>query len=142
MPARTIWVGLAAILLAAAAPPETGRWRTQDRSSVIAIAPCGQGLCGHVIGISLAHPTDAPPRDIWGGSQCGETIIRMPEHANDGRWHGTILDPRSGRTWRAQIWHRGDTLHLRGYIGLPLFGATQLWTPYAGATRPNCDFDH
>jgi uncharacterized protein (DUF2147 family) len=99
-------------------------------------------LCGRIIGISLDHPTDPPPKDVWGGSQCGETIIRMAVRAGDGRWHGTILDPRSGRTWRAQIWRQGDTLRLRGYIGLPLFGATQTWTPYRGRARANCDFDH
>jgi uncharacterized protein (DUF2147 family) len=131
-----------AISLGGAAPLEAGRWLTQDRSSVISISACDPGLCGHIVGISLDHPTDPPPRNVWGGSQCGELIIRMSAQTRDGRWHGTILDPRTGRNWSAQIWRRGDTLHLRGYLGLPLFGATQVWTPYAGSTRANCDFDH
>ncbi len=97
-------------------------------------------MCGRIAGVSLDHPTDPPPRDLWGGLQCGETIIKMTNRQDDGRLDGTILDPRSGRVWRAQIWRDGGTLHLRGYIGLPLFGATQVWTPYGGPLGPNCAY--
>jgi uncharacterized protein (DUF2147 family) len=130
-----------ALLLLAAAPPEAGRWRTQDGSSVIGIDACAQAIvCGRIIGVSLDHPTDPPPRDKWGGLQCNETIIKMTTREDNGRLDGTILDPRSGRLWRAQIWRDGADLRLRGYIGLPLFGATQVWTPYAGPLGPNCAY--
>ena len=102
---------------------------------------CPAGLCGRIVGISLDRPTDPPPRDIWGGYQCNEAIIRMAGPGGDGRWHGTILDPRSGRNWRAEIWGSGDALRLRGYVGLPLFGATQIWTRYEGRIRAGCKFD-
>ena len=117
------------------APPEAGRWLTQDGSSVIEIDTCGPGLCGRIVGISLDRPIDPAPLDINGQTQCGETIIRMPE-LRDGRWHGTI-----GRSWSAQIWRVGAALRLRGFIGLPLLGQTQIWTAFHGATAPrNCAF--
>ncbi len=121
-------------------PPEAGQWLTQDRTSVIALAPCGSGLCGRIAGISLDHPTDPMPRDKWGALQCHQIIIRMPTRGKDGRWWGTIFDPRSGATWRAEIWRQGNTLRLRGYIGIPIFGATQSWTPYPAKLADNCLF--
>jgi uncharacterized protein (DUF2147 family) len=132
---------VAALLLVAAAPPEVGRWRTQDHSSVIGIETCADAIvCGRIIGVSLDHPTDPPPRDKWGGLQCNETIIRMTRREDNGHLDGTILDPRSGRLWSAQIWRDGPDLRLRGYVGLPLFGATQVWTAYDGPLGPGCAY--
>ena len=140
MRAGVWWAAALLTTRAWATPAEIGTWRTQDGSSVIQIIPCGPGLCGRIVGVSLDHETDPPPRDMWGNLQCGETIIRMNRLGADGRWHGTILDPRSGRNWSAQVWRAGGTLLLRGYLGLPLFGATQAWTPYGGALTPDCAY--
>ena len=134
--------GAALPLLGAAPPAEVGRWLTQNELSVIDVVPCAAGLCGRIVGISRDHPTDPQPRDIWGGYQCHESIIHMTSQGGDGRWRGSILDPRSGRTWRAEIWGSGEALRLRGYIGLPLFGATQVWSRYGGHLSAACDFDH
>jgi hypothetical protein len=30
---------------------------------------------------------------------------------------------------------------LRGYVGLPIFGQTQTWTPYNGTLAENCRLD-
>lgn len=42
---------------------------------------------------------------------------------------GQILDPETGKTYRAQmkLADGGRKLVLRGYIGLPLFGRSQTW---------------
>lgn len=42
---------------------------------------------------------------------------------------GEILDPESGKTYRAQmkLADGGRKLVVRGYIGLPLFGRSQTW---------------
>lgn len=130
---------LPALLAApAASAQQSGNWRTQDRSSVIAMAPCAEGWCGRIVGVTLDHPTDPPPVDNHGRLQCGQTIIRMRRRTPDGRWHGSILDPRTGGLWSAQVWLANGTLHLRGFIGLPLFGATQSWTRYAGPLPNDC----
>jgi len=48
----------------------------------------------------------------------------------DGRWTGgTIYDPNSGKTYRCIItWVDGNTLKVRGYIGVPMLGRTETWT--------------
>jgi uncharacterized protein (DUF2147 family) len=47
-----------------------------------------------------------------------------------GRWdHGTVYDPRSGNTYASFLeYNGGDTLKLRGYIGISFIGRTAVWT--------------
>jgi uncharacterized protein (DUF2147 family) len=47
-----------------------------------------------------------------------------------GRWdHGTIYDPKSGNTYTSFLeYSGGDTLKLRGYVGISLIGRTAVWT--------------
>ena len=48
---------------------------------------------------------------------------------DDGRWaDGRIYDPNSGNTYRGTITVVDeDTLDLRGYVGISLFGRTETW---------------
>lgn len=61
----------------------------------------------------------------------GMTIVRNLRKEKSGEtWSGgDILDPNNGKVYRAQITPSADnkTLAVRGYIGSPLFGRTQIW---------------
>lgn len=49
---------------------------------------------------------------------------------NPGRWNGgEILDPHNGKTYKSTIHltNKNQKLNVRGYIGLPLFGRSQIW---------------
>lgn len=51
---------------------------------------------------------------------------------------GSIYDPQSGHTYQANITLKdSDHLQLRGYLGIPLLGATQVWTRVA-QDQPRC----
>jgi uncharacterized protein (DUF2147 family) len=41
---------------------------------------------------------------------------------------GTIYDPKNGKNYSCKITHNGNTLDVRGYIGVPMFGRTTVWT--------------
>ncbi|MDJ0387630.1 DUF2147 domain-containing protein [Roseomonas sp. E05] len=114
-----------------------GQWLVPDGDGVIEIGPCGPSLCGWIVGMSLDSPDEPIPRDVYGRSQCGLQILTMrPE---DGAWRGTIMDPRDGAVWRAEMWLGEDgNLRLRGYLGIPLFGRTQTWTPFRGRILAEC----
>ncbi len=59
----------------------------------------------------------------------GMTILRGLRREQGGFGGGTILDPDEGRSYRcrAQLVDGGRRLELRGYVGLPLLGRTQVW---------------
>lgn len=58
-------------------------------------------------------------------------LIMIKGMQRNGRMYqnGTILDPRDGNVYNAQmeVTSDGQKLRLRGYVGVPLFGATQVW---------------
>lgn len=41
---------------------------------------------------------------------------------------GTIYDPKSGKTYSCKMTIEGNSLKIRGYIGISLFGRTETWT--------------
>ena len=143
--ARLAMMILACLLAPAPSPAAreatpVGRWLTQDREAVIAIEPCSSGLCGRIVGVTLDHPDDPFPTDHEGRSQCGLMIIRsaaVPD--GDLNWSARITDPRDGKIYQARL--RLDDQHrlrVRGYIGIPLLGRTEVWTPYHADIGDNC----
>jgi uncharacterized protein (DUF2147 family) len=97
------------------------------------IAPCGEKICIWIVILAPGkHPdTDThnpdprlrsrPICELRIGSDFTETD---PRHADDGR----LYDPRSGHTYSGAMTAVGDRLHLRGYIGIRLFGRSETWT--------------
>jgi len=97
-----------------------------------------QEVKGEYIGVVRALLVPADPEDsVCGkchGAEKGQRIIGMEilHHMRpDGdEWSGgEVLDPETGKTYRARmkLIEGGQKLVLRGYIGLPLFGRSQTW---------------
>jgi uncharacterized protein (DUF2147 family) len=104
------------------------------------IYQCGPDLCGQIVGLAEASP---PPVDWLGQPQCGLTIINtVPSQdptTGEITYRGTVLDPRNGNTYNATIGlDDNHQLRLHGYMGLPIFGQTQTWSPYPGRTLSGC----
>jgi uncharacterized protein (DUF2147 family) len=115
-----------------------GYWSTQGGHGVIEITRCGDDLCGRIVGIGRA-PDEPVPTDVQGRSQCGLPIISDARPESDGSWLGRITDPRNGRTYQAKFWvDETGRLHLRGFIGTPLLGQTQIWDRFSGQLTGQC----
>jgi uncharacterized protein (DUF2147 family) len=116
----------------------SGVWLTASGHGVVEIAACGDALCGRIVGIDRA-PGDPMPTDAQGRSQCGLTIITNERPSTGSRWLGWVTDPRNGATYRAELWvdKRGN-LNLRGFIGVPLLGETQVWHRFTGRLTADC----
>jgi uncharacterized protein (DUF2147 family) len=122
-----------------AAPTPLGLWLTPDHDGVIAITPCGNSLCGYLVGVFLDHPDDPMPRDYRGVSQCKLPLITDAKPVRPGLWKGHITDPRNGHVWGVEF-HldpRGN-LALRGFFGIPALGHTQIWTRYPRTPPADC----
>jgi len=109
-----------------------GVWYTQDRDGGVELYPCDGKICGRLywlkedIGSRDEHnPDPAKRRRPLCHMQFMGDFTKNP----DGRYtDGWIYDPDSGSTYNAQmkIVDR-NTLELRGYILMPLLGASQTW---------------
>ena len=109
-----------------------GDWR-EPGGSIIQIARCGPDLCATLVAISAKAPSPLdlhnPDPDQRAKPLCGLIIGKSfhessPDHAEGGM----LYDPKSGRTYHGEMTATGDTLALRGYVGLKLFGRTESWT--------------
>lgn len=133
-------IGLALGRVASAQHSPIGLWNTvSDRdgkpTAVVEIREAGGELSGVVRALLVAaDPEDSIcgkcTDDRKGQQIVGMEIIRHMHADDDGQWSGgEILDPENGKTYRAtmKLVDGGQTLVLRGYIGLPLFGRSQRW---------------
>jgi uncharacterized protein (DUF2147 family) len=117
-----------------------GSWLTEGGHGVIRIQPCAQGLCGNIVGIDR-KPGEPMPTDVAGRSQCGLQILTSSADIKAGISMGHITDPRDGKVYDAQLWVDGKgNLHMRGYLGVPLLGKTQVWKPFFGHISTDCRF--
>ena len=142
---RYIIAGLCVVLAVRSAAADSAtplrQWLTEDRGGVIQFEPCGTFLCGRIVGIAEFAPDGSPPRDVNGHSECGLAIMTDLAAAEPGTWAGHVTNPETGSVWRVRVRVNPDgRLDLRGYLGIRLFGQTQLWTPFEGAVAADCHF--
>ncbi len=59
----------------------------------------------------------------------GMTILNGLKKDGSEWTGGTILDPKNGKTYKSklEVIDGGKKLSLRGYIGVPMFGRSQVW---------------
>jgi uncharacterized protein (DUF2147 family) len=126
--------------LAYAEPLATGHWTQIDDDdgkprSIIRIEEHNGVFEGHIEQI-IPRPDD-DPRHLC--RKCTDTrkdqpivgmkIINGLTHTGLGYSGGEIVDPESGNVYRAKMTlsSDGNTLEVRGYIGISLFGRSQTW---------------
>ena len=131
-------VALTALSVSAAQASPAGLWKTIDDEtgearSLVRVTVNDGVLSGSVEKILDASKADALCEACEGELKnqpiVGMTIIRDMRFEDDQFEGGTILDPNNGKTYKAIIWLDEDAqkLNVRGYIGLPLLGRSQVW---------------
>ncbi len=134
------WLMLSAGSGAATDPSAVvGTWWTQDRDGVVQVTRCATGLCGRVTGVTTFRPDGSAPVDYRGRSRCQLQIIPDGKVDGDGVWDGHITNPDDGKTYTITMRvDEAGKLRMRGYIGIPLFGRTTVWSRFQGHLTPDC----
>ena len=116
---------------AAASSPLLGDWTTPNHATV-RIHPCGDALCLTLIQVDPKSPYKVdgqnPDASLRSRPLCGLEIGSGFQPQGQGAEGGHLYDPESGNTYKGNIELKGhDELHLRGYVGISLFGRSQTW---------------
>ena len=134
----------------AVASPIDGVWLSENKDARIKIHTCASDMkCGKIVW--LAEPVYPPGSDMGRpGAQkrdknnpdmekrsqplIGLEILKELRRQNERQWlDGRIYDPENGKIYRCRATLvDGDTLELRGYIGISLLGRTTKWTRDGG----------
>lgn len=138
-------LSLAALLLAAgsafAQSTPVGVWKTVDdetgkEKSIVRISDAGGMLSGRIE--KLLDPTRADAKcDKCSDERkdqpvAGLSIIRNVKKSEEraDEWSGgDILDPNNGKVYKVRLKpiDGGKRLEVRGYVGMPMLGRTQVW---------------
>lgn len=118
--------------------PAMGLWLTENKRAIVEIAPCPEGVCGRTVWIAEPNDADGHPKldvnnpdaGLRNKALCGVALIGGFGQKGRGDWDGGwIYNPKDGERYSAQLTAVSvDELKVRGFVGLPLFGKSQIWS--------------
>lgn len=129
-------------------PSVMGTWLTASGVAKVWIGPCADAasgpICGYIVGLvnpkgpdgKMVAPEMATDYRNADPALRSRKVIGMPliwgfKKASDPNVFedGQIYNGENGKTYNANISLQPDgKLRLRGYVGSPMFGETQVWT--------------
>lgn len=108
-----------------------GRWLTESGNLEVDIANCNGALCGTVAKAISNRSMGAPGTEIpvaEAAKLVGMVILSNFKPTGASEWKGEIFNRENGKHYSALMsMPEQDQLVIRTYIGLPLFGKTQVW---------------
>ncbi|NIG55450.1 DUF2147 domain-containing protein [Chitinophaga sp. Cy-1792] len=115
----------------------TGVWFNQEKDGKIEIYENGGKYFGKLIWVKDTYEPDGktPKKDSKNqdASLRNRPLVGVVLLTNftysDGKYRdGKIYDPKSGKTYSCIMTPKGNSLDIRGYIGVSMFGRTTTWT--------------
>lgn len=103
--------------------PVYGEWVSPMGDAVIALQPCGDNLCGHVVNQDFAPAVETdvlnPDPAQWDRPIIGLRILDGLEMSGRDRWKGGVFyDPRTGKSYMPKIKVLSDDqVKISGCIG-------------------------
>ncbi len=128
--------------LTAAAPAYAadvfGLWKTENQNAIVEVSPCGDSACGKIVWLAEPNREDGsakldrnnPDPALQSRPICGMPMIGDFANGGDEWTGGFIYDPEGGDTYKSKMRLTSEgNLYVRGYVGIPLLGKSQVWTP-------------
>lgn len=144
------WVLAAVLSPPVLAADPRGTWLTQDRDAALTISQCGARFCGRIVwlesatdrGGALRQDRNNPDPGKQSQRICGLVVITGLEPSGPDTWAGTVYNPEDGKTYQGSVTVLSqDTLKVRAYLALPIFGKNQTWTRVNGAAANGLDYN-
>lgn len=114
-----------------------GTWLVQDGSAKVKIEKSSGKYSGKLVWIKSTNDksgkplTDSknPDKSLQSRQQLGLSLLQNFIYVGENVWtNGSIYDPDSGKTYSCKITMKNnDTMEVRGYVGISLFGRTDTW---------------
>jgi uncharacterized protein (DUF2147 family) len=112
-------------------PAQIGRWVTESGNLEVDIAACGEALCGTVTRVLANRSMSAPGQQMEAADKrpaLGMQILTGLRASGDDALTGEIYNRENAKTYRVRLTMDGpQQMLVRPYVGIPLFGKTQLW---------------
>jgi len=140
-------LGLGVAASAAADGPDgvLGQWLTKDGKARVEIVKDGDVYDGKIVWLKEPQYPADDPKGMAGQTKIdrenpdpaqrtrpivGLLLVQGFKYAGDNVWNdGSIYDPESGKTYSCKMTLMMDgRLRVRGYVGISLFGRTEIWT--------------
>lgn len=109
----------------------TGEWLVADQTARIAIAPCGDALCGTVAWTKTPGGLDEnnPDPAKRGRPILGLEILQAMKPKGPNRWEGNVYNALNGKIYKAVLTLEGaDALKMEGCVLGGLLCGGQTWT--------------
>ena len=125
--------GILTLPLAAEFGPDSvlGTWLVGKEDAKVIIYKCDEKICGKIVWLKTPEDLDTKnPNPAKRSEKVLGMNILWGFTFSQGQWvGGRIYDPDSGKTYRCKMWLKSaDKLNLKGYVGIPLFGRSEIWT--------------
>lgn len=106
--------------------------KTGDKRAIVQISDSGGLLNGTIVKVfpqegdtGMCHNC---PGAFKGKKVVGLNFLWGLKTDGDNQWSGgSILDPKTGKIYKAKMTLKGNKLYVRGYLGVSLLGRTQVW---------------
>jgi uncharacterized protein (DUF2147 family) len=114
-----------------------GVWLNEEKDAKVEIYKTGEKYFGKIVwGKNIYEPdgktarTDIKNPDAKLRSRSLVNLVILTNFKyDDGEWNGgKIYDPKSGKTYSCIMRFKGNTLEIKGYVGITLLGRTTVWT--------------
>lgn len=123
--ALSLPIAFGALITGVAAASPAGTWAMADGKVTVRVDSCGGGLCARIVGLKepISRIDGKPKVDrenpdpaLRGRPLIGLSILRGMRPAGVGQWKGAIYNPDDGRTYKAVVTQKGDTMKVKACV--------------------------